>query len=152
MFLIWIVATLGAGLAGLLSISLLMKWIRSAALRRINAAVPNPESIVLLDTGANFYGLQSLGGLQLRGNGGLVLTSDHLLFLMLIPQRDFRIPISAVIRTSLVTSHCGKTSFRTLLQVSWHSETTTGGQPETGAWLVQDPEQWQRQIEKLRHA
>ena len=152
MFLIWIVASLGAGLAGLLSISLLMKWIRSAALRRINAAVPNPESIVLLDTGANFYGLQSLGGAQLRGNGGLVLTSDQLLFLMLIPQRDFRIPISAVTGTGLVTSHCGKTSFRTLLQVSWHSETTTGVQTETGAWLVQDPKQWQRQIEKLRHA
>lgn len=96
------------------------------------------------DIMANFFGEQSRGPAQLRGNGGLVLTDDHLVFHMLVPDRTITIPLEDVREVSPVRSHLGKTVRRDLLHVRYAVPDGT----DAIAWFVRDPETWRRTLEE----
>ena len=68
--------------------------------RRIDRAVTGrlsaiyaPGEMLRSETMANFFGEQSRGPAQMRGNGGLVLLEDRLVFHMLVPDRTITIPL-----------------------------------------------------------
>lgn len=103
-----------------------------------------PEEMLLSETMANFFGEQSRGPAQLRGNGGLVLTEDSLVFHMLVPDRTITIPLEDVREVSLVRSHLGKSVRRDLLHVRYAVPEGT----DAIAWFVRDPETWRRTLEE----
>ena len=66
------------------------------------------EEIIGATTRANFFGVQSKGGKQLRGNGALVLTRDRLCFIRGMPQSIYSIPTKTITQVSLPKSFNGK--------------------------------------------
>jgi hypothetical protein len=127
---------------------LIMRSLRQVLMRRIADSFPEGETILLQDLSANFFGRESAGGMQLRGNGALVLNSKSLDFLMLWPNRRLQIPISAITGTSTVRSHCGKTIGRDLLKVQY----ITDAGEDSMAWYVPDVRGWQNQLDTIRMA
>ncbi len=100
------------------------------------------EEIVLAEPSVNSFGLESKGALQLRGNGGLVLTAKDLHFLMLVPRREIRIPLADIREVKTVRSHLGKTVVRPLLHVRWGA----GETEEAIAWWVRDVDAWKARL------
>jgi hypothetical protein len=111
---------------------------------RIAAAVP-PDAVVLNDLRANSLGLTSLGVWQRRGNGGLVLTSDRLLFFQVVPRRDLAIALAGITEVRTVKVHLGKSYGRKLLYVAFNGPTG----PDSIAWFVRDLEAWLGALQRM---
>lgn len=92
---------------------------------------------------ANFFGLESRGMKQIRGNGALVLTRDELWFLQALPRREVRVPLNCVERVSTPRSHLGKTIWRRLLRVDFQTEDGH----DAAAWAVRKVEDWRNALE-----
>lgn len=111
-------------------------------LRRLKAermaearAMLGAEGIVFLDPGAAFFGQSSLGMSQVRGNGCLAVSRDTVLFLMWVPEREFRVAVAAIRRIETSKSHLGKSKFRPLLKLTFAGR--DGGE-DSMAWWVRD--------------
>jgi hypothetical protein len=102
---------------------------------------PNAKLIV---PGANFYGQESFGVTQLRGNGILVLTDTELYFKKWLQGREYHIPYAAIQAVETPTSFLGKTNFRPLVKVVFRNDS---GQIDSMAWLVRDVEALKGAIE-----
>ena len=126
----------------LMGARLLERRIDRTVAARLAATYP-PERMLLSETMANFFGEQSRGPAQARGNGGLVLSEDSLVFHMLVPDRTITIPLDDVREVSLVRSHLGKSVRRDLLHVVYAVPDGT----DAIAWFVRDPETWRRELE-----
>ncbi len=111
---------------------------------RVQAQYHSPD-IVLVDMTANNFGQESLGLTQIRGNGALVLTQKGLHFFQLVPQREVRIPLSAITAVSLTKSHLGKATIYDLVKVEFVAD----GRPDAIAWYVADAAAWKARIEEL---
>jgi hypothetical protein len=139
-----IVVSVGAGLLALLTF---LMFVLTSLRKRLSAEVERRfggQMVLLQALNANFFGQQSKGVGQIRGNGALVLTEDELWFLLGIPSREISIPLRDITSVSLVKSHLGKTKFRPLLRVEYLSE----GIADSVAWAVNDPEKWKATIEE----
>lgn len=88
---------------------------------------------------ANFFGIESLGFTQIRGNGILLLTDTDLVFGMFRPTRDFLIPLARIEKIELAESHLAKTVFQPLLKVYFTNEE---GNADSVAWWVTNPTEW----------
>ena len=84
-------------------------------------------------------GLESRGPRQVRGNGWLALTPDELRFRQWIPDRETRVPRTAVTAVETKRVWLGKTVGRRLLVVRWR--TPEGGE-DAMAWEVRDLDSW----------
>lgn len=118
---------------------LVVRWVTSRRLNALRERFPG----ALRTEPAKFYGQESRGVGQLRGNGVLVLLSDRLIFEMLVPSREYTIPLSRIVRTESPKSYLGSTNFRPLLKVVFQGE---AGKLDSMAWLVRDIPDWQAQI------
>jgi hypothetical protein len=112
----------------------------------IRERFPNAKLIV---PGANFYGQESRGVMQMRGNGTLVLTDSELYFEGWLPRREFRIPLGAIQTIETPTSYLGKTNFRPLVKVVFRD---AAGQTDSMAWLVPDVGGLKHALEEARQA
>lgn len=90
------------------------------------------------DPMANYFGLESKGGKQVRGNGALVLTADELWFRRIGSSEPLRVARGAITETSVVRSHAGKTVGRPLVRVAFDGPQG----PDSAAWYVADAEAW----------
>jgi hypothetical protein len=100
--------------------------------------------VLLRDSMANFFGLASLGPVQLRGNGSLALTSDTLGFMRALSKKPpLLIPRSAIQKVETSRSHLGKTVGRPLLTVHF---VNSAGEVDVVAWLVRDLDRWLAQL------
>jgi len=111
-------------------------------MRREVAERTRGQRVVRQALTANFFGLQSLGRGQIRGNGALVLTTGELIFIMTFPRRVTEIPLDGITEVSLARRFLGKRAWRPLLQVDF---TGTEG-PDAAAWAVADPEGWRQAL------
>ncbi|HRI10873.1 MAG TPA: hypothetical protein PKW35_23805 [Nannocystaceae bacterium] len=116
-------------------------WIESEGNERLDARYQAGE-VILSEPAANFFGLESKGSGQVRGNGALALTADHLWFSLLTPKTEITIPLQDVLEVSLVKGHLGKTMASPLVHVRFR---TADGE-DAAAWLVHDPERWRQEI------
>jgi len=108
------------------------------------------SEIVKVSESANYFGLESKGLKQIRGNGVLILTKDKLYFEMWIkPKTIIEIPIDSIQKIESVKSHLRKSRFQKLLKVIFTNER---GNMDSVAWLVRDLDEWMRILEKLEHA
>jgi hypothetical protein len=98
------------------------------------------DDIVLMDEGANSFGIESKGVAQIRGNGCLAASDEELMFVMWLPRREIRIPRNMITSVERTNSHLGKSMGRPLLLVRFTDE---AGSPDSIAWLVSDLEAWQ---------
>lgn len=92
------------------------------------------KDIVESDPAANFLGLVSRGGRQVRGNGALVLTAHVLWFRRIGSTEPLEIPLASIEFVDIVRSHAGKSVGQDLLRVGF------GG--DSAAWYVSDPRSW----------
>ena len=88
---------------------------------------------------ARGLGLESRGKGQVRGNGWLVLSPGELRFSQWVPQRETRIPLTAVTVVETRRGWLGKTVGSKLLCVRWR--TPEGGE-DAMAWEVRDLDGW----------
>lgn len=135
--------------AGLVLVSLFLRGLVGAVSNAGAAAIASvygADQIVLSDDLANCFGKRSRGPMQLRGNGGLVLTEELLHFIPLAGGPRVKVSLSDVTEVKLVGSFLGKTVGRKLLQVSW----TDGETDDAAAFVVKDPARWHAEIERLR--
>ena len=101
----------------------------------------------LIDRAASFFGQESRGVGQMRGNGLLILTDTELLFEMLIPNQEFRIPLGRIQSLENPSSFLGKSRFTPLLKVIYTNE---HGAMDAMAWQVPDLSMWMRLLEEAR--
>jgi hypothetical protein len=100
-----------------------------------------------VEPGALFFGQESRGAMQMRGNGTLILTDDELLFKQWVVNKEFRIPLKAVQLIETPRSFLGKTQGVELLKVSYLNES---GALDAIAWRVRDLAGIIRKIEEAR--
>ena len=100
----------------------------------------------MVERSANFFGIESEGMTQMRGNGTLILTDEELYFQMWIPGRELSIRLDRISGTDIVKKHLGKTKLRPLLKVIFRNRK---GEHDSAAWLVENPRVW---ISELKEA
>ncbi len=125
--------------------ALTLAWVKRKARRAIQNRY-SPQDILMYSLTANFFGQTSRGYSQIRGNGALVLTRNELWFALALPRNEITIPLQSIITTSIEKSHLKKTKMRPLLHIKFNSLSGI----DSVAWLVEDPEEWQETIEKVR--
>lgn len=140
---------LGVG-ALVLVLALLTRWLK-ARMRstgeakvqaRYGAAPPLRSSPTAL-----FFGLQSRGRAQLRGNGVLALAPHELWSSPFAGADAIEIPIASILEVDTATSHLGKwIGGRPLLRVRFRR----GDDDDVAAWLVDDLAGWLAAIERAR--
>lgn len=118
---------------------LLLRRRRRSIAAEIDARL-GAEGIVAADESANFFGVESRGMAQVRGNGHLAASTSRILFIMWLPRRELTIPRDRVTAVERATSHLGKTMGRQLLRVRF---TNDAGRPDSAAWLVRDLAAWE---------
>ncbi len=93
----------------------------------------------------NFFGQESKGLGQVRGNGSLILTDSELYFEMWAPKRVLRIPKHMIksVENPAPKWFLKKTKNRPLLKVLFTNEQ---GQEDSAAWIVPELDHW---IQKL---
>ena len=96
---------------------------------------------------ANFFGQESKGVAQMRGNGVLLLTKEEIFFEMLVPKKELHIPISNISDIETPKSFLGKSKFMPLLKVKFKNDQ---GESDAAAWLVRDLAGWKEAIEKCK--
>ncbi len=101
-----------------------------------------PGDVLRVETWTNFFGIESLGYTQLRGNGALVLTKEGLHFHMLLPKREYEFRLAELRGTEIVRAHLGRSVGRELLKVWFERDGVT----DSVAWLVAEPEAWRAAI------
>lgn len=97
-------------------------------------------NVVAAEGSANFFGVESKGKAQIRGNGHLAASPDEILFVMWFPRRELSIPRHRVTGVERTRSHLGKTVGRELLRVRF---TNDAGEADSAAWLVRDLAAWE---------
>lgn len=118
---------------------------RTSGVERIKEHFPT-EQIILSDTNANFFGLESRGSFQVRGSGALVLTRNELWFSRFVMRNDITIPTRDIQSVRLVDSFLGKMILgRKLIYVQFRTPSGV----DSAAWLVGDPNRWQTALESL---
>lgn len=101
---------------------------------------------ILIETDANFFGLESRGILQIRGNCLLLLTKKELVFGLFKPATDITIPLSSITFIDVVKWHLNKNASKPLLKVFF---TNQDGVKDSVAWLIDNPQHWKISLEKL---
>ncbi|GIV86871.1 MAG: hypothetical protein KatS3mg054_0900 [Chloroflexus sp.] len=96
---------------------------------------------------ASFFGQESRGVRQMRGNGTLILTDSELIFEMWVGNTEFRIPLRSIQALENPTSFLGKSRLTPLLKVVY---TNAQGSTDAMAWQVPDLNRWMRQINGAR--
>lgn len=121
----WIALVIVAGVVGLfLLIAVLSRAMLASVRKPLEARVQRrygSRPLVAVDYAANSFGLESLGKLQARGNGALVVTADEVCFLQLVPEREVVIPLAQIRELSVVRSHLGKATPFKLLKIQFES-------------------------------
>lgn len=139
---------IGIGIFVIVLFAVIIYWSRRFGARRAHEVVSQfkGKTIHGVTSSANFFGQQSKGAAQARGNGVLVLVDDELYFQMWAPKRELRIPFTALRGVEQVKSFLGKTKFVPLLKVDFENDQ---GEADAAAWLVKDLPQWKSGLEKI---
>jgi hypothetical protein len=121
---------------GFLLLLLLIK--RSKAEAEKKAEISTGDSAVLFkDSSANFFGQESKGHMQIRGNGIFIITDENILFYRYLPQMELKIPVENIIAVESAGSFLGKSIFRPLLKIKFK---TPSGNQDTAAWYLKEQE------------
>ena len=107
-------------------------WLRRLAREREIAMRQRFPNARVVAVGANFFGQESQGVMQLRGNGTLVITEDALVFERWVARQEYRIPLSNITAVETPNHFLGKSIMKPLLKVVYQ----TDGVEDAMAWYV----------------
>ncbi|WP_067657750.1 hypothetical protein [Nocardia harenae] len=138
LLIIVIVGVVGGVIA--LTIVFVTGRVKQSSARAVEATFA-PGEVLRSDPMANFFGWESKGGRQIRGNGALVLTGQRLWFRRAGAAEPLEIPLSAVTGVDIVRSHNGKSVRRDLLRVAVQGDSV--------AWWVREPAAWEGHLRSL---
>ncbi|MFC8044673.1 hypothetical protein [Nocardia sp. NPDC057353] len=138
LLIIVIVGVVGGVIA--LTVVLVTKRVQQSSANAVAAAFA-PGEVLRSDPMANFFGWESRGGRQIRGNGALVLTAQRLWFRRAGAAEPLEIPLAAVTGIEIVRSHNGKSVRRDLLRVAVAGDSV--------AWWVREPKDWESHLRSL---
>lgn len=126
----------------------LLFWLKSVLKKRREEVARRFRRIKIIrqHNFAQFYGLESRGHAQARGNGVLVLTADELYFLQALPRREFIIPIDSITDVTNPRSHLGKSNMRKILRIDFAIKR----KEDAIAWNVDDVDAWTKAVEEAR--
>ncbi|MDP2345167.1 MAG: hypothetical protein Q8O67_29755 [Deltaproteobacteria bacterium] len=127
---------------GLFLLSRLLRGLRVKG-RTASEALTQGEAIVCIDEQANFFGVETKGAAQARGNGCLTATDQHLVFVQWVPRRDLVIRRTRIVAVERTRWHLGKSVGRDLLKVRFLNEE---GQDDAVAFSVADLPAWERAL------
>lgn len=133
----------------LIFVTLLVTWLKKIFRERREEVerLFRGKKILLQHNFAHFYGLESIGHFQLRGNGVLVLTADQLYFLKALPKQATVIPVDKITAVKNPRSHLGKSNITKLLRVEF---TADNGEADAVAWMVgKDVDKWTEAVKRL---
>jgi hypothetical protein len=108
--------------------------------QKLMAKLGNPE-VLLRDDMANCFGVKSIGVVQLRGNGVLVLTRDVLAFQPWFRAEAIVIERARITAAKTSRSHLGKAIGRDLLAVEF-TDPKQGDARDEVAWYVRTLPPW----------
>lgn len=119
--------------------------IRRVAHRRVREAraALETDEIIAIHKMANFVGRKSRFVAQVRGNGVLALTDRQLAFFMLLPKKEFRVPLERIQRIDHPLWFCGKSVGRELLVVHYLDEE---GAEDAVGFRVPEPRCWGEEV------
>lgn len=121
--------------------------LRSVARKKEASARERYSNARQIDRAASFFGQESRGVTQIRGNGTLILTDSDLIFEMWVPNRQFRIPLRSIQSIENPTSFLSKSRFTPLLKVVYINDQ---GVTDSMAWQVPDLAGWMRLINEAQ--
>jgi hypothetical protein len=104
------------------------------------------KKVLLTCRGANFFGQESKGLSQVRGNGVLILIDKELYFGMWTPKKELKVPIAAIKDVENPKYFLGKSVFRRLLKITFENEIN---EIDAAAWYVKTLEAWTCELERL---
>lgn len=142
-----IILVLGLGLFFVVVFGGVFVVLRNVARQKEASARQRYPEARQIDRAASFFGQESRGVTQMRGNGTLILTDSDLIFEMWVPNREFRIPLRSIQAIENPTSFLGKSRFTPLLKVVY---TNDQGATDSMAWQVRDLSGWMRLINEAR--
>jgi hypothetical protein len=124
------------------------KWMKNTAKAALaEFEVQHPGQKIVHREGANFFGQQSKGMGQVRGNGLLILTQRKLVFRQFVPSKWFEIPLSWVSNIAHPRSYLGKSKGMQLLVVNY---TNVDGVKDAMGWAVNNLDVWTDLINSAR--
>ncbi|RJP31637.1 MAG: hypothetical protein C4536_07550 [Actinobacteria bacterium] len=121
------------------------KRLRAEAIEDLHQAVGEERVYQVED--CNFFGRQSSGYKQWRGNGVLALTDRGIHFRMFIPRKELFVPLDSIRDISQPRSFLGKSKMKSLLRVDFTGEE---GRDDACAWLVPSLQWWSEAVAALR--
>lgn len=124
-----------AVVAAVVAVLVVIQRATAASARQAIADRVPAEAILFADEMANNFGVTSKGAAQLRGNGGLVLTREHLWFIPLVAMDELKIPRADIREVTSVRSHLGKTVGRALLKVDWGTDSAAFYVKDVPGWI-----------------
>jgi hypothetical protein len=98
------------------------------------------DRIIYFSREVNFFGQKSEEGLNIKGNGSLLLTPDQLHFKKWIPDQDLIIPLKNIKNVERVDSFMGKSKNRPLLKIDFNNK---DGKMDSAAWLLDNMHNWE---------
>ena len=135
-------------ISGVLCLLLALNFIFKSARNKLDRYIQDrfdKNDIIGATTRANFFGRKSKGGFQIRGNGAIVLTQEHLFFIRAVPLKEYCIPIKSIEQVSMPGSFNGKSVCSKLLCIHY----TADGMEDSIAWAIKHPVKWKESIETL---
>lgn len=123
---------------------MILYWLIRTIRQRQQAVKERFPTAVAYLPNVNFFGQESKGRAQMRGNGTLVLTQSEIYFARWIPLAEYTIPLAKIQSVETVNGFLGKTVFRPLLKVVYQNE---AGKTDAIAWLVPDLDGLKKMIE-----
>jgi hypothetical protein len=101
------------------------------------------DRIIYFSKKVDFFGQQSAGRAQLRGNGSLLLTPDELHFSRWLPKKSLVISLNDIENIERVNSFLGKRKKRELLKIDFNNKQ---GQKDSAAWFLDNMHVWEQVI------
>ena len=144
MTVVWIVLGLGAMMAVLLGAVAIVVRTARARLEEARQAYPDARHV---EPAALFFGQESRGATQMRGNGTLVFDTEEVVFRQWVVDRVFRVPYRAIQAVETPRSFLGKSQGVQLLKIRYR---TDDGAEDSMAWRVRDLDGSMRAIEAGR--
>jgi hypothetical protein len=123
---------------------LVLRQMRVRGEQEVRTRYPNAKLVI---PSAVFFGQQSKGVGQLRGNGTLAITDREVYFRKWVSPTEHIIPIARIEAIESPRAFLGKSYGRPLLKLNYRRD---DGQPDSIAWYVPNLEAAASQIEALR--
>ena len=125
-----------------LIIAIVVRNIQSRKVKEVLSKI-DKKRVLAINSNANFFGQQSLGLTQMKGNGVLILMDSEVYYEMWIPKKIIRIPLESIKDIEETKFYLGKTKFKPLLKITFINDEN---EEDSCTWLVSNIKGWKEKL------